>query len=140
MKDWEDVKDLIREVDKNQERARSLLKVVELRLSSIKKFDSKKETSLIVESYYKVVKELITGLMAIDGYKTTSHEALIIYLKKIYKEFDEYQINLADELRKLRNKISYEGYLADEHYLKRNQLEIKNIIKKLKELVVKKIK
>ncbi|MCK4589581.1 MAG: hypothetical protein KAT77_04000 [Nanoarchaeota archaeon] len=140
MKEWEDVKDLIREVGKNDEMARSLLQFIELRLNSIKRFDSEKETSLIVESYYEVIKELITGLMVIDGYKTTSHEALIIYLKKFYNEFDEYEINLTDELRKLRNKVSYEGYLIDESYLKRNQLEIKGIIKKLKDTINKKLK
>jgi len=140
MKAWEDVRDLIRKIDKNPERARSLLKFAGVRLNSICKLDNEKETPLIVEGYYEAMKELITGLMAVEGFKTTSHEALVVFLKKNCKDFDDYEINLIDELRKLRNKICYEGYLVEEHYLKRNRLEIRNIIKKLKSSVIKKLK
>lgn len=140
MKDWEEVKDEVRKVAKDQETAQSLLKMMEVRSGSIKKLNPGEETSIIVDGYYEIIKEAITAVMAIDGYKTASHEALVIYLNKFYKEFDEYELNFIDELRKLRNKINYKGFFVNRNYLERNDLEIKHVIIKLKKLIEKKLK
>ena len=103
MKNWTEIQEEIREVSKDLEMAKSLLKMMGMRLAAIKRLT---EVPLIVENYYEVIKEGLTALMLIDGFKTTYHEALVIYLNKFYKEFDEYETNFIDELRKLRNKIN----------------------------------
>lgn len=139
MKSWEEIKELVRGVAKDLETAQSLMGMMRVRLNSIKKFDPEEESSLIVENYYEIIKEAITAIMAIDGYKITSHEALVTYLNKFYKEFDEYEINFIDELRILRNKINYKGFFVNKDYLERNELEITNIIKKLREIIGKKL-
>jgi len=135
MKDWEEIEEEIREMREDLEIAGSLLKMIEVRLNSVKKLDLEEETSIIVENYYEIIKEAITAIMAIDGYKTLSHEALVVYLNKFYKEFDEYEINFIDELRKLRNKINYKGFFVGKNYLERNDLEIQNMIKKLRQII-----
>ena len=140
MKSWEEIEKDIREVAKDLEMAESLLKMMSVRLNSIKKLNLEEETSLIVEGYYEVIKEAVTAIMAIDGKKTISHEALIIYLNKFYKEFDDYEISFVDELRKLRNKINYKGFFVNKNYLERNDLEIRNIIKKLMNIIKEKLK
>lgn len=143
MKEWIEIKDEIRTVSKDKEIAKSLLKTVDTRLEALKVLlekDILKFTSVITEGYYEIIKEMLTALMAIDGYKTTSHEALIIYIKKFYKNFDEYEIRLIDDLRKIRNKIDYTGFTVNPEYLERNNLEIQNIISKLKKLINEKLK
>ena len=140
MKSWEEIEKDIREVARDLEMAESLLKMMSVRLNSIKKLNLEEETSLIVEGYYEVIKEAVTAIMAIDGKKTISHEALIIYLNKFYKEFDDYEISFVDELRKLRNKINYKGFFVNKNYLERNDLEIRNIIKKLMNIIKEKLK
>ena len=94
---------------------------------------------MLAEGYYEIIKEIITALMSIEGYKTTSHEVLVIYLKEHYKEFDEYEITFIDDLRKIRNKIAYKGFTVNQEYIKRNKLEIQNIIEKLKTTLKEKL-
>ena len=143
MKEWAEVKNEIRTVAKDKEIAESLFKTVDTRFEDLKVLLEKdiiKFTSVITEGYYEIIKEMLTALMAIDGYKTTSHEALIIYLKEFYKNFDEYEIRFIDDLRKIRNKIDYKGFTVNPEYLKRNNLEIQNIISKFKKLINEKLK
>lgn len=40
--------------------------------------------------------------MAIDGYNTLSHEALVAYLGEFYKEFSESDTRFIDQLRQIR--------------------------------------
>lgn len=73
--------------------------------------------------------------MAIDGYKTLSHETLVAYLKEFYKEFAEHEIIFIDQLRQLRNKIVYKGFFVEKSYLDRNENRIKEIVAKLRKLL-----
>jgi len=131
MKEWKESKDDLREVTPDREMAESLLKMIEIRSDALKLLDAKKHTSIIVDGYYEIIKEAITALMAVDGYKTTSHEVLIGYLKEFHDAFSDYEIRFIDEMRKIRNKINYKGFFVKEDYLRRNMLEIKNITSKL---------
>jgi len=67
----------------------------------------------IVENVYDLLRELVEAKLAIDGYKSYSHEATILYLKK-FKEFTDYEISFLDELRKIRNRIKYYGKNIEE--------------------------
>ena len=62
----------------------------------------------IVENVYDSIRELIEAKLAIDGFKSYSHEATILYLRK-FKEFTDAEIKFLDELRKIRNNIKYYG-------------------------------
>lgn len=109
--------------------------MIEVREKALGLKDKMEFTSLIVEDYYEIIKEAITAIMAIDGYKTLSHEVLIGYLKEFYKQFSESEILLADQLRKLRNKIAYKGFFVEYSFLERNESDIKEIISKLKQIL-----
>ncbi len=139
MKEWDEIKDKVKESIQDKEMAKSILKMIDIRIDAINLLKKEKHTSIIVEGYYEIIKEAITALMAIDGFKTTSHEALVSYLKKFYNEFGEYEIIFIDDLRKIRHKIAYKGFFIKQDYLNRNSLEIKNIISKLKEIIKKKL-
>ena len=70
----------------DKEMAKSILKMVDVRLEALDLELEKTDqfASLVVEDYYEIIKEIITALMAVDGYKTLSHEVLIGYLNEFY--------------------------------------------------------
>ena len=140
MIEWDERHEDVRKVSKDIELARSLLKMVEEREDAIKNIDPLKFTSIVIESYYEIIKEVITALMAMDGYKTLSHEILIGYLKHFYKEFSDYEINFIDNLRKLRNSINYRGFFVKSDYWQRNRDTIFQIVMKLKNILKKELK
>lgn len=127
-------------IQPDKERARSLIKLASLRYGKIKTFDEEKESSLIIEGYYEVAKELITAVLFIDGYKTLSHKKLIEYLSLNFKnDFSALDIELLDQLRKLRNNIVYYGVFIESSYVKRNKEHISNAISKLFKICEKRL-
>jgi len=65
---------------------------------------------------------------------------LVDYLKTYYlKDFDEFEIELLDQLRKYRNKILYYGIFVDSSYLMMNKKSIISLIDKLYALCRKKL-
>ena len=129
--------DLIK-IEKDKEKAKSLMKLAELRYKKISSFDVEGEASLICEAYYEVCKELITSILFCDGYKTLSHKTLLEYLKKNYSEISIDEIELLDDLRKRRNKLIYYGIFQSSFYIKKNREGIEKIIFKLKQILQKK--
>ena len=135
MKHWKESQDEVRTVRKDMEMAKSISKMIELRIKAVEMLDSETFATLKVEDYYEIIKEAITALMAISGYKTLSHEVLIGYLKEFYKEFPESEIRFIDQLRQLRNKIAYKGLFVKKDYLDRNEQRMKEIVRKLKNIL-----
>ena len=121
-------------IQPDKERARSLLKLAKLRYGKITTYDVERESSLIAEGYYEVIKEQITALLFIEGYKTLSHKDLIEYLAINHKEISASELELIDHLRKLRNNIVYYGDSIEPSYIKRNEAHIQKSIEKLREL------
>ena len=112
--------------------------MVYLREKRIQKSEAEEFTTLLVEDYYEIIKELATAVLNLNGYKTLSHKALFEFLKDKYKSFTLSEIELMDELRKIRNKVVYEGFFVKGDYLKRNKAIIILIISKLKKLAEEK--
>lgn len=129
--------DKIFRVSKNKVRAEALKEMAEERLSDVKK---ETKTYKIVEQYYEVIKEIITSLMYLDGFKTLSHKTLVDYINNNYKEFSREEVILIDELRKLRNNIIYYGEKIDDAFLANKEPEIKIIIDKLVKIIDRKLK
>ncbi len=139
MKEWDEVKSEIWKVKSDKELAFSILKMVDVRLNAIKSLDKKEFTSIITENYYEIIKELITAIMSVDGYKTLSHEALAVYLKQFYKNLTRNELFLIDQLRQIRNKIVYKGFFVKKTYLEANENQLKLIIKKLRNILEEKL-
>lgn len=140
MIEWDENCEDVRKISKDFELAKSLMKMIEERERFVRQIDPTKFTSIVIESYYEIIKEAITALMALDGFKTLSHEILVGYLKFFYKEFSDYEINFIDDLRKLRNNINYRGLFVKYNYWERNKDTINKIILKLKNALNKKLK
>ncbi len=116
----------------DDERSNQMLQMAKLRLKFWDKKVTEEFTVLKVEAYYDIIKELIFAHLYKNGYNSTNHLCLIAYLKEKIKDFD-FEIQKIDELRKVRNEINYRGIIIKKDYLERNELEFKNIIKRLKE-------
>ena len=68
--------DLIK-ITPDNERAKSILKMISLIEGRIKSQNKDKFASLIVVDYYEIIKEMTTALLLTEGYKTLSHKDLI---------------------------------------------------------------
>ena len=116
----------------DKERAKQILEMANLRLKFWDQKTADEFMVLKVEAYYDIIKELIFAHLYKNGYNCTNHLCLIAYLAEKFKDFD-FEIQKIDELRKVRNEINYRGLKIKADYLERNELEFKNIIKRLKE-------
>jgi len=126
-------------ITKDVDRAKDLLEMAEERLELIE-IIPKERAYKIIEEYYEIIKELLTAVMYLDGYKTLSHLKLIEYFSSNYKLLNETQIKLIDTLRKFRIGIVYYGRKISKDFLINNEEEIAKIILILKNFVKKKLK
>src|SRR3989338_7084584 len=96
-------------IDKNL--AKSLAQLAQLRIEKLLLANLDKENAFeIVERCYGALKELTDALMAINGYKSYSHEAAIEFLREFYlKDIGAGKIEQIDRFRILRNDIFYRG-------------------------------
>ena len=127
-------------ISPDKERVRSIISMVDLREKRINNDKKDEFSTLLIEDYYEIIKELATALINLIGYKTLSHKILFDYLSKEYGDFILSEIELMHDLRKIRNKVVYEGFFIRSEYLVRNEGAIKSIIVKLKKLISGKLK
>lgn len=129
-------------VTPDKEKSKSILKMVDTTIEMIKGIDITKFSSNVAKEYYDVIRELMSVVLLLDGYKTFgegAHKKLVEYLESNYKELNEYEISLINDLRITRNKIAYDGFFVDKDYIERKINDVNEIIDKLKEIIKKKI-
>jgi len=131
---WKECVDegIITQSTPDEERSNQMLMMANLRLKFWDKKVADEFIVLKVEAYYDIIKEILFAHFYKNGYNCTNHLCLIAYLKEKIKDFD-FETQKIDELRKVRNEINYRGLTIKKDYLERNELEFKNIIKRLKE-------
>ncbi len=132
--DWTDClnHNKVKQVQKNPEQANSLVRLAERRFESIEKRKDYEYPQLLLEDYYETIKELISALLAVHGYKSYSHECLISFMREFYPHaLTESQLHFLDDLRRLRSDILYRGRDVAEDYLHRNSSEIEQILELL---------
>ena len=125
----------VREQDKNEILAEALIKSSEKSVKNIKrtKIDELNSEN-IVSDIYDIIRELIEAKLSLEGYKSYSHEATILFLKK-FKEFSEQEIEFLDNLRKTRNGIKYYGKEATPKEAEKTLSFMNSILPKLKKLI-----
>ena len=129
-------------VTPDKEKAQSILKMVDTTIEMIKVIDVTKFSSNVTKEYYGVIRELLSVVLLLDGYKTYgegAHKRLVEYIQSNYKEFSEYEVSLIDDLRIIRNKIAYDGFFVDNGYIERKINDIQIIVNKLSKIIKKKI-
>jgi|SRR3989338_4725101 len=124
----------------NPERVKSILHMANLLEERITLQDKEKMAALVTVDYYEIIKELLTAILLLEGYKTLSHKDLFEYMhEKSAEMFDQQEKFLLNELRILRNRVSYEGFKIQPSYLERNQSKLKEIIQRIKQEIIKKL-
>ena len=132
MKRWNEVEGKVRKVRPDPEMARSILSMMRVRLKALELIEGRDEfASILVEGWYEISKEGITGLMAVAGYKTLSHEALVAYLDQFVLGFSEDDVALVDRLRRMRNKIAYKGFFVPPSFVRRNGPRVRILIDRI---------
>ena len=129
-------------VTPDKERAKSIMKMAETTLELVKSVDAERFSSNVLKDYYDVIRELLSITLLLDGLKTQgegAHKKLIEYVGRAYTLFTEHELSLIDDLRIVRNKIAYDGFLVPSDYLPRNKKAIETIIDKLKRFVNEKL-
>lgn len=121
----------VHKVSPNKELAASLLKNVEEREKLTLKLDVKEYSIMVFENLYDCLRELLDALLALDGYKSYSHEAAISYLKLF--SVSESIIADLDRFRAARNDSKYYGKIPSLE----NAEEIKKFYNENKEAILK---
>ncbi|MEW6062926.1 MAG: hypothetical protein AB1571_00955 [Nanoarchaeota archaeon] len=133
--------DLIKVIPDKQ-KAKSMLRMAGITLEMLNLIDIEKFPSNITKEYYDVIREFISIILLLDGYKIIgegAHKRLIEYLKQNYREFSSKDVSVMDDLRIIRNKISYDGFFIKSDYIKRKLNNIGAIINKLRIIINKKL-
>lgn len=129
----------VKKVEIDQEMALSIFKMCLVRERVISMIQRDQETiSPVTEDYYEIIKELLVCLILLHGMKSKDHECLIAFFKEHYPEH-EVEVAIIHELKKVRNRIDYEGFFVPESYLKMNELEFKHIIALLRKKIEQKL-
>jgi len=112
---------------KDEELAKSLLKIAVERFN----FFSTKNISLFtLEGIYEAIMELCHAALALEGFKTISHECAIEFLRGRYISDDE--VEFLHRLRKKRHSIKYYGRILSEESIKRNVEKGKELFLKIR--------
>ena len=96
--------------------------------------DREKHATFIVEGYYEVIKELAVALLAVQGLKARNHRDLIEFLGSS-GILQGNALVVTDELRRVRNRIAYEGLAVRPDYLRRRERIVRAIIARLRNRV-----
>lgn len=119
----------IKKVKENPEQACALFHLSQIRRESLEKRKHDEYPPFLVESYYETIKELLSALLALHGYKSYSHECLLSFMEKFYpKTLDDAQIHFLNTLRVLRSDIQYRGREIADDYLERNMYILDEIV------------
>lgn len=89
------------------ELAKSLIHDAGERVKQVSKLDTTTFSKIIFENVYDALREILDALLAVDGYKSYSHEASIVYLRKY--QIEDSTITELDNLRYKRNSSKYYG-------------------------------
>ena len=137
MKDFKDFIESgeVRVQRKNEILASALIKSSEKSETYIRKQKIDTESAEhIVAEIYDIIRELIEAKLSLEGYKSYSHEANILFLKK-FPIFEESEIIFMDNLRKIRNGIKYCGKEASIEDANKTIKFFNTMLPKLKKLV-----
>ena len=112
--------------------AKALIGDMKTRLKENWDLNEKEKPKTIFENIYEAIRCFCDALIAIDGFKSYSHEASISYLLK--KDFDIATVKKLDDFRFKRNGSRYYGRIItpeDVKDIKIFYLKIKEKIKKI---------
>lgn len=131
----------LEKVTPNKEKARSLYRMASSSFSMAQTIDEEKYPSNTLKEYYDIIRQFIDLILLCKGYKSRgegAHEEVITFAYQSGVLTVQEHL-LANELRKMRNRISYEGFFVDYDYFLRKKKDVASLIEKLMKLSEKEI-
>ena len=122
-------------VDKNL--SKSTFKDSLERIEFTKSIMHKSKPKFVLENAYELAREAADSLLHLEGFKSYSHEASIVYLAK--KGFSENDLSEFNRYRKIRNGIKYYGKSCDDSEAKSALVFAEKIISNIKKLLEEKL-
>ncbi len=127
---------LVEKRTRDKELAKSLFKIALDRFRFLTSKEEKEENLVFVlEGIYEVILELCHSILAVNGFKTLSHECAIEFLRGKY--LNDYEVEFLQRLRKLRHGVKYYGKIVEYEDTKANLERSKQIFEKIKSIVQK---
>jgi len=124
---------MITKISPDKQKSESLKKMAKITLQRLKETDIEKYPTNTLTDYYGVIHKLMEAIGLVNGIKTRgegAHQELIDYIVEQYNLEEQIRLFL-QQMRTYRNRISYEGFMIHKNYIKLNQKQIKDIIKRL---------
>lgn len=134
--------EILIKVTPDKTKAESIVKMAKVTIEMIKTINIEKYPSNVVKEYYDVIRELMSVILLLDGYKVYgegAHKQIIEYIAKNCKQFSSAEIILIDDLRITRHKISYDGFFVKPDYVNVRKDRIAAVIKKLESVIAGKL-
>ena len=123
----------ITKIRENKEKSKSLMNMAEITLKRLNNTNMEEYPTNTLLDYYGIIHQLLEAIASKDGVKARgegAHQELIDYVSKKYK-LTEQTRRFLQQLRDLRNRISYEGFMVKESFIKSNKEKIEEIIENL---------
>ncbi len=118
----------------DKQKAAALLKMADITFNRLKESDMLKYPTNTLTDYYDILHKLMEALTYQEGMKFSgegAHAKLIDHVCRKYK-LSEGTRKFLQQIRDFRNRISYEGFIIKQDFIKRNSERIEKIIAKLK--------
>ena len=124
---------MIIKIRENKEKSKSLMNMAEITLERLNKTNIEEYPTNTLLDYYGIIHQLLEAIAFKWGVKARgegAHQELIDYVSKKYK-LTEQTRRFLQQLRDLRNRISYEGFMVKKDFIKSNKEKIEEIIENL---------
>jgi uncharacterized Zn ribbon protein len=121
------------------QKAYAIWKMANERKAILPKLKSTNYPTIITETYYEIIKELLTANLLTEGKKATGenfHKDIVEESQKI-KLLSEKESQIINNLRIKRNNSYYQGKQIEKIFLTNNEKEINEIISKLNKTLSK---
>ena len=128
-------KEYIRNVDRDDEKIKSILSLIDKRLAFIASIVANQDNVwFVVENYYEIIKELLIALLLKRGLKSKNHQCLISYFYKNYPQYED-QAHVILQMSYFRNRLDYYGEAIDFNFYEKYKEDFMVIINTIKELI-----
>jgi hypothetical protein len=124
-------------ISPDKQKSDSLKIMAEITMQRLLETNLEKYPSNTLTDYYDIIHKLLEGISLKEGVKFKgdgAHQELIDFIIKEHNLGENIRTFL-QKMRDNRNRISYEGFMVNENYIRLNKEKINSIIKKLFDLL-----
>ena len=124
---------MLQKIRPDLQKAKSLQRRALITLERLQHMPQEKYPSNTLLDYYDSIRQLLEALALVEGIKIKgegAHREVIDFVCEKYSLEESTRLFL-QEMRDYRNRISYEGFSINEHYITSHRTRIGKIIQKL---------